>query len=105
MTDSPQQGHSPVLEVGAVAQSGWHLTICRLLLQQLYHVLSCAAGNFNAAGQLGAGPIGFNNDDMAVRLQQQTMQMQQVLCSVLGLPQPPACLQSAPCVQLLLKEF
>ena len=36
------------------------------------------AGNFNAAGQLGAGALGFSNDDMAVRLQQQTMQMQQV---------------------------
>ena len=40
-------------------------------------------GNFGAAGQLGAGAMGFNNDDMAVRLQQQTMQMQQVLfCSL-----------------------
>ncbi|KAL3159657.1 hypothetical protein ABBQ38_010066 [Trebouxia sp. C0009 RCD-2024] len=34
-------------------------------------------GNFSAAGQLGAGAMGFNNDDMAVRLQQQNMQMQQ----------------------------
>ena len=32
-------------------------------------------------GSLGAGSIGFNNDEMAVRLQQQTMQMQQVCTS------------------------
>lgn len=64
-----------------------------------------AAGNFNAAGQLGAASIGFNNDDMAVRLQQQTMQMQQVCtCGRYALVpllstwvyEPPACLQSAP---------
>ncbi len=37
-----------------------------------------AVGSFGGAGQLGAGGMGFNNDDMAARLQQQTMQMQQV---------------------------
>lgn len=37
-----------------------------------------ALGSFGGAGQLGAGGMGFNNDDMAARLQQQTMQMQQV---------------------------
>lgn len=37
-----------------------------------------ASGSFGGAGQLGAGGMGFNNDDMAARLQQQTMQMQQV---------------------------
>ena len=39
---------------------------------------SGASGSFGGAGQLGAGGMGFNNDDMAARLQQQTMQMQQV---------------------------
>ncbi|DBB09979.1 hypothetical protein WJX82_004569 [Trebouxia sp. C0006] len=34
-------------------------------------------GSFGGAGQLGTGGMGFNNDDMAARLQQQTMQMQQ----------------------------
>ena len=35
-------------------------------------------GSFGGGGQLGTGGMGFNNDDMAARLQQQTMQMQQV---------------------------
>ena len=64
-----------------------------------------AAGNFNAAGQLGAVSVGFNNDDMAVRLQQQAMQMQQVCSSGRNALvhllsawsyEPPACLYSAP---------
>ena len=38
-------------------------------------------GSFGGAGQLGVGGMGFNNDDMAARLQQQTMQMQQVCIS------------------------
>ena len=37
-----------------------------------------STGSFGGNGQLATGSMGFSGDDMATRLQQQTMQMQQV---------------------------
>lgn len=72
-------------EVGLVALGHCVLSACYatghevLCTPSADSLCTCfAAGAFGGAGQLGAGGMGFNNDDMAVRLQQQTMQMQQV---------------------------